>query len=119
MIKLKWFFCLIFIFVSAADSADLELKTKKIGKKVSLDPFDSVWNKVKSVEIPLMPQHIAPPGGGGSVAKIWIKGFSLEKSLIQIKQRTSTLLMEKLPLGQVRKQGILSQNVRGKLLLRL
>ena len=75
MIKLKWFFCLIFIFVSAADSADLELKTKKIGKKVSLDPFDSVWNKVKSVEIPLMPQHIAPPGGGGSVAKIWIKAL--------------------------------------------
>ncbi|MBI2119196.1 MAG: c-type cytochrome [Elusimicrobia bacterium] len=75
MKKLKWLLCLIFIFIRAANSADLELKTKKIGKKVSLDPFDSIWNKVKSVEIPLMPQVIAPPGGGGSVAKIWIKAL--------------------------------------------
>lgn len=79
--RLKWVLCLIFIFSKAIYSADLELKVKKIGSNVSLDPFDSVWNKVKSVEIPLAPQVIAPPGGGGSVSKIWIKALRNKKDI--------------------------------------
>lgn len=73
---------LFLIFLSAGVSAkDIELKVRPVKGAVSLDPFDAAWSKVEGVEIQLMPQALAPPGGGGAVGKVLVKALQSRHDL--------------------------------------
>lgn len=76
---------LAFILCGAgwASAKDIELTVLKTAKKLgSLDPFDRAWKKAKAVEIPLMAQTIAPPGGGGGVKTVKIKAIQCESEIL-------------------------------------
>lgn len=73
---------LLAVLLSApARAADLELKVSEIPAPIALDPFDAAWAKIPQTQVPLMPQIIAPPGGGGAVKTMGIKALQCRREL--------------------------------------
>ena len=91
--SVKSFAALVFFLLLAnVHASDLELKVVKTEKVVSLAPSDKIWKKVKPLELPLLAQMIAPPGGGGSVKKIWIQSLkSKEKIYFRLEWEDATV----------------------------
>lgn len=88
----KWIACFILLLSPNVRAADLKLKVVRTEKTVTLDPLDKVWKKIKPLEVPLIPQVIAPPGGGGSVKKVWIQSLqSKEKIYFRLEWEDTTI----------------------------
>ena len=56
-------------------AADVRVAPVGVRQTVSADPADTAWAAVAAVTVPLMPQIVAPPGGGGAVASVDVKAL--------------------------------------------
>jgi mono/diheme cytochrome c family protein len=74
MKRFGWLIGLLLLAASAG-AEDLELGVVAMDRAVSLDPFDGAWAGAKGIELALMAQTIAPPGGGGAVKKVRVKAL--------------------------------------------
>lgn len=64
-----------------APGADIELKMSAVSADVSPDPFDPAWQKAPAAELPLMPQTIIPPGGGGAVENVRVQALESRQNV--------------------------------------
>jgi hypothetical protein len=62
-----------FLGVLSAQSQSSNLVVKFVNQELSLDPTDALWAQVASATIPLVPQQVTPPFGGGGVKEIQIR----------------------------------------------
>ncbi len=75
MKKSSWILAFTFLLAAGAQAKDLELPVAKSAARISQNPFDSAWDKAAPLVVPLMPQSIAPPGGGGAVKSVRVKAI--------------------------------------------
>lgn len=55
---------------SLSGQAGIAINAPFVKKELSLDPFDSIWQRIPKVKIPLMPQTLFTPRGGGATKEI-------------------------------------------------
>jgi len=59
----------------AARSAEIIVPAVEADRSVSLDPADPAWKKARAAEVPLMPQALVNPRGGGSVRSLSLQAL--------------------------------------------
>src|SRR3989344_6268902 len=65
----------LFLSLNGIHAADVRIPVQETSKIDSLDPMSNIWKNAGSAEIPLMPQAIAPPGGGGATQTVQVKAL--------------------------------------------
>ena len=79
---LSW---IVFVWMAASAPGfgkDLELAVKTAKTAPILNPLDAAWNAAPGVVVPMMPQTIAPPGGGGKALSARVKAIQTEHEIL-------------------------------------
>lgn len=64
---------LVVTFLSRPATAEVRIKASPVKQDLSLDPFDSMWERVPSVHVPLMAQELFTPRGGGATSELLVQ----------------------------------------------